>query len=482
MRLEIVDADVRVVHLSTRIPFRFGKAELATSPYLFVRVDVTMDAVRASGISADFLAPEWFMKSTAASWAADLSVLTDIVDGAVQTALVVGPQPSVFELWRRIYEAQLARAARDGWSVLAAGFGVSVVERAVIDAYCRAARTTFGEALRQNTFGIQLDELHPELAGVSPSVLIPREPLRSIIVRHTVGLADPLDGGEAGSEDDGLPQTLGDAIEAYGLTYFKIKVAGEATADRERLERVLEIVARNCGQEYRFTVDANEGFGSAEEFREFWSEVHASFSPDVRRRLLFVEQPLRRDVALGDETERVFNTWTGRPPLIIDESDEDTDSVPRALACGYAGASVKSCKGIFREIGNACLLELRRSGDPSTQYIVSGEDFSTLGPVSLPQNLALMANLGLTHTELNGHHYYRGLSMFSRAVQENTTTNHADLYRWHEDVFATLRIERGTVRLESVLAAPFGAVSVLDLSRLETYPLDSLRRHVDAAS
>lgn len=476
MKLEVIDADVRVVQLSTRIPFRFGNAALTTSPYLFARVGISVDGARATGITSDFLAPEWFMKSTSETWVADLSLLADVVAFAVETAQKAGSQPSIFRLWQRVYETVLARAGSESWSALAAGFGASIVERAVIDAYCRAVRTTFGDALRQNTLGIVLGELHPALADISPSNLLPRKPLRSIIARHTVGLADPLDEGEVPSDDDGLPQTLGEVIDEYGLSYFKIKIAGEGVADRERLQRVLEIVSGHCGHDYRFTVDANEGFGSAESFREFWGEVDASLEPAVKKRLLFVEQPLRRDVALGTETARVFNTWTERPPLIIDESDEDAESVPRALVCGYVGTSVKSCKGIFREIGNACFVELRRQADSSTHHVVSGEDFSTLGPVSLSQDLALMASLGLTHVERNGHHYYRGLSMFPAAIQENAATEHADLYRWHDDGFATLRIERGKVTFDSILAAPFGVTSVLDINQLDTLPLVSLQR------
>ena len=60
--------------------------------------------------------------------------------------------------------------------------------------------------------------------------------------------------------------------------------------------------------------------------------------------------------------------------------------------------------------------------------VLTGEDLCTLGPFALLQDLAMMALLGIEHVERNGHHYYRGLSMFPRDWQEATLAAHGDLY------------------------------------------------------
>ena len=41
----------------------------------------------------------------------------------------------------------------------------SLVERAIIDAFCRSRRQAFASALQDNSFGIELGGIHPELAG-----------------------------------------------------------------------------------------------------------------------------------------------------------------------------------------------------------------------------------------------------------------------------------------------------------------------------
>jgi hypothetical protein len=70
------------------------------------------------------------------------------------------------------------------------------------------------------------------------------------------------------------------------------------------------------------------------------------------------------------------------------------------------------------------------------------------------QDLAVVASLGIPHVERNGHHYFRGLSAFARSIQEQVLRAHRDLY--HDAGFATLRVERGSIEVGSVAAAPFG--------------------------
>ena len=82
----------------------------------------------------------------------------------------------------------------------------------------------------------------------------------------------------------------------------------------------------------------------------------------------------------------------------------------------------------------------------------------------------MMALLGVTHVERNGHHYYRGLSMFPKDWQEAALDSHGDLYRRHEQGFAALRISAGRVDLGTVNAAPFGVVPVFDPSAFERLP------------
>jgi hypothetical protein len=205
----------------------------------------------------------------------------------------------------------------------------------------------------------------------------------------------------------------------------------------------------------RFTLDGNESYRDVDSFRSFWSA--AKDEPFVNKSMLFVEQPLHRDIALTAGLER----WPDRPRIIIDESDADIDSALVALERGYAGTSFKSCKGVIKGILNA---SLARGGGGGGRMILSAEDLTTIGPVSLMQDLAVVATLGISHVERNGHHYFRGLSMFPRGVQQQVLQHHGDLYR---DIgFPTLNINNGAISIDSILNADFGYAVDLDLNQL----------------
>ena len=96
--------------------------------------------------------------------------------------------------------------------------------------------------------------------------------------------------------------------------------------------------------------------------------------------LLFVDQPLHRDIALNAAVGEALSAWSARPPIIIDESDGALDSLPTALARGYSGTSHKNCKGVFKGIANACLVEHLRRTDAIQGYAsLDRRDFVNLG-------------------------------------------------------------------------------------------------------
>ena len=67
-----------------------------------------------------------------------------------------------------------------------------------------------------------------------------------------------------------------------------------------------------------------------------------------------------------------------------------------------------------------------------------------------------MANLGITHVERNGHHYFRGLSALPPELQTTVLQNHGDVYRQHERGFPTLNIRAGQIAIDTVVNSPFG--------------------------
>lgn len=466
MKIDVRESGFFIRNLTLRVPFRFGITTMTCTPHFVVRLRVEIDGQSQLGFASDNLIPKWFTKDPGAAYRDEIVDMIAVAEQAAKTACSLASSGSVFELWTSLSAAQDSWAKERGIPPLLSNFGVSLVERAVIDALCRVKKITFAQAVRTNALGIDLAAIHPELAGLAPADLLPPAPLRSVIARHTVGMADPIVDGEGDHHpNDGLPISLEAFIREQGLTHFKIKLGGDVGRDRERLHRLARVI-ENQAPDYHFTLDGNENYRAVAPFRELWEGFCADRSiARFLQRLIFVEQPFHRSVALSEATTSELLTWENRPPIIIDESDAECSSLPTALAGGYAGTSHKNCKGVIKGIASACLIAQRRRLQPRLSLHISGEDLTNLGPVALLQDLAAVATLGIAHVERNGHHYFAGLSQFPASVQGETLRHHGDVYTLHTGGYPVVAVRGGKLDIGSVVDAPFGTGFEPDLSQ-----------------
>lgn len=466
----ILSTEFFVRQTRTRFPFRYGIASMTEVPHLFLRVRLNVNGLEIHGLASEGLPPKWFTKDPTTTFDQDLPVMLEVIVHAAALAREIAAKPvTFFELWTELYRQQKVWATQRNFPPLLSNLGVSLVERAVLDGCCRALKQPLHRVVRDNLLGLQLGKIYPELASTQPRDFLPAQPLASVLARHTVGLADPLSPAELTAEmrvDDGLPQDLESSIRAYGLRAFKIKLWGDPARDLARLTELQRILDAGTRGDYLATLDGNENFKSFAAFREFWSRhaSEASFA-SLLRHVVVVEQPVHRDHALSDDAGAELRAWRERPPLIIDESDGEVGDLPRALELGYVGTSHKNCKGIVKGIANACLLAQRRA--QGQVGLLTGEDLANLGPVALLQDLAMMSLLGIEHVERNGHHYFKGLSLWPDEWQREVEQAHADLYARHPAGFAALQIREGRLNLGSVNDAPFGLKPPLDPSRFE---------------
>lgn len=469
-RLRILHVALHVHPMRTRFPFRYGIASMTSVPHLFVQVQVEVDGVTSAGLSSEGLPPKWFTKNPQSSMEQDLAEMIAVIQHAVKIGLRHNDSPrTFFDLWKLGYREQGQWASTHGYPPLLWNFGLSLVERAVLDALCKHHKLPLHALVKTPLLGIRWAEVHPELAQANTSEFLPAAPLATVSARHTVGLADPLltsDIPVGERLDDGLPQVLDECIPAYGLRYFKIKLSGDLAVDQARLRTMAEVLQHRCGDDWQATLDGNEQFHDMEAFHGYFNALRedAELAP-ILERTLWVEQPMHRDRALDESVGRVLATWPDAPPLIIDESDGSLGDAHRALQLGYSGTSHKNCKGVLKGLANAAFIHEQRRRQPGKSLVISGEDLVNVGPVALLQDLAVQALLGVTHVERNGHHYFRGLSMYPEAIAEEATQKHSDLYGTRADGLTALRIEDGKLSLGSINSAPFGTLVEPDLSQ-----------------
>ena len=438
---------------------------MTSLPHVFLCVEVDFNGKIVKGISSEGLPPKWFTKNPDTTFEEDLPEMITVLSTALDFSKKIRAD-TIFEFWVELYEVQERWAKEENIPPLLAHLGSSLVERALIDAFCRASKKSFHEVLRANDLGIRLGYFYDELKGSQPADWLPDKPLDQIIARHTVGLGDPLLGSEITKNDrcqDGLPQALDEVIDQYNITHFKIKICGEIETDLPRLESIATLLKSKI-EDFKFTLDGNEQFSSISEFQVHWEKLkeNALLNSFLNEdNLLFVEQPLHRDFALNDDVSRDIHQWDLCPSMIIDESDGEISSLQRALDLGYRGTSHKNCKGVFKGIANACKIQFNRQTKDG-EWIISGEDLANVGPVALLNDLSVMSSLGINHVERNGHHYFAGLSVYPKDLQEKICLAHPDLYSFGQLDFPSLIINNGLISLDSLTRSVFGCGLELD--------------------
>jgi hypothetical protein len=300
--IQLRDSELFRIQLKARMPFRYGIATMTEVPHVFLRLTFDFDGTPATGVSADHLPPKWFTKDPKRALDEEIEEMLLVLRTAVVNARQLSAA-TPFAFWRELYAAQAAWGVTNKIPPLLAQFGVTLVERALIDAFCRHTKTTLATALHENTFGIDLGDIHASLAGTAPADWLPAQPPVRVFARHTVGLSDALTDEEIPADEkvaDGLPQSLVACIRFYGMRHFKLKINGESARDQQRLAQMAKIFAAECGDDYAFSLDGNESFHEVSAFKDYVTNLRANVGDDAFwSKLLFIEQPWHRSVALS---------------------------------------------------------------------------------------------------------------------------------------------------------------------------------------
>ena len=445
-----------------RLPFRFGVVTLTQCPQAFVRARIELPGgASAWGAAAELMAPKWFDKNLALSNEDNFNQLRAVLKLARDAYLTEGSATSAFGHFARHYDSHLAASIQRGYNPLLASYGPALIDRAVLDALCRAKEVSFYAAMQANLAGV--GPARNEFAGFDFNRFLGTlTPASTIAARHTVGLLDAITAGDLAQRvNDGLPETLEEVVKVYGHRYFKLKVAGNIAADLARL-RAIAAVLDKLDEPYFISLDGNEQYDDAAGVEELLMRMRAT--PALARlydAILFIEQPIARKLALDVDWRSVA---LGKP-VIIDESDGELDTFLQARARGYAGVSSKTCKGFYKSILNAARCAAWNADNPASHYFMSGEDLTTQAGLSVQQDLALVNLLGITHVERNGHHYVNGMAALPAAEQDDFLRAHPDLYeRSHGAV--RLRIEGGRIALSSLTCSGFASAALPDFSSM----------------
>jgi L-alanine-DL-glutamate epimerase-like enolase superfamily enzyme len=449
--------------MKNRLAFRFGVITVTGGVQAVIRARIRLqDGRQGEGVAAEALAAKWFEKSPQFTDEQNLDQLRQSLAIAVEHYKAHGLD-TPFGLFAGTYKAQQRRGATLGLNPLVSSYGPALLDRAILDAVGKAAGQSFAEMIKANLPGIAATDLTPDIkADDLTAFLKGLKPSSSIDLRHTVGLVDPLTAPDWPAKDrvnDGLPETLEEVVSYYRGRYYKLKVAGDIKADLDRLARIAAVLDAGT-PDYHATLDGNEQYDDIDGIVELWRKVgEAPALARLVKSTLFIEQPIKRGVALSRSVEALAKMR----PVIIDESDGELASFPTALTLGYRGVSSKNCKGFYKSILNAARVAKLGHG-----YFMSAEDLTTLPGVSVQQDLALVSLLGMTHVERNAHHFVDGMSFAPQAEQQAFVAVHPELYEMKNGHPARLKAPGGKIALGSLGVPGFAVGTAPDFKSMRT--------------
>ncbi|SLN61042.1 enolase C-terminal domain-like protein [Roseisalinus antarcticus] len=445
MKLEIISVRTAERPVTLRLPFQFGNTEVRRTAEAYAEVAVRVGGETVTGKSAQLMVPRWFDKRAELSNEDTVDELRETV--AAASALAQGMTGTVAGLSGDLRGAVPARLP-DDLPPLAAGFGPALIEMALIDAACRAAELPFWQAARDDLFGL-VAQCPPDL---SPDAL--RDALSGIgapgrlTIRHTIGFDAPLVRAPGEGPQDGLPVSLQEIMAETGIRAWKIKLKGAPEADLARLRALAEHLDR--GPDYAATLDANEQY-TPDHFRDLLQGLAQDPAlARLRSALRFVEQPFDRAVALQQDA-RDYDL-----PLVIDESDGSDGAFAQALAGGWSGTSIKSCKGVLRALVN--MARARAAG-----AILSAEDLTCQPGLCWRQDSAMAAACGVLDAERNGHHFAGGMQGATEAEIAATLGTFPEMFGAGASGRPALKIKGGAVDIRALDRAGFGGSEIVTL-------------------
>jgi hypothetical protein len=199
IRFRICSIELFERPVQLRLPFRFGVVTLTACPQAFVRLRIELPNGRSAiGAAAEMMAPKWFDKNLALSNDDNFDQLRDVCQMA-SDAYLSDPSPaSAFGHCSRRYESHQRAALASGYNPLLANYGPALIDRAVLDALCRAESVSLDgneqyESAEQVLELISRLRAHPALSRLRKSILFVEQP-----VSRSVALAADFRGNRLG--------------------------------------------------------------------------------------------------------------------------------------------------------------------------------------------------------------------------------------------------------------------------------------------
>ena len=428
--IRIVEAEPIFVEARARSPLKFGAVIMDDVTYCVVRVRVENRRGESSvGYGGIFLAGLWCFPDPTVAYAKKDALMRSMVNRICSLFIknnTYGHPVELFDIVEQELEhenaaACLEHAVNPAMPFLGVLVCASPVDAAVHDAYGRLYGMSSYDVLGSDFVNMDLSHyLGRDYRGLYIDNFLSRHYKPRLPVFHLVGGLDKLF-RDADSPAD-FPDNLEDWIARDGLYCLKIKLSG---ADIEwDLARTLDVdkAARNKVDKLYYSLDTNEQCRHPDYVIELLSKLRET-APDLYRDILYIEQPTERDLSAKRFDMRAV---AAMKPIILDESLTSIADLRLAMALGWTGIAIKTCKCQSMELLMICAAE--KYGIPYTLQDLTNPSLALIHSASLAARTNTMMGF-----ESNSMQYYPHVSIRESAA--------------HPDIFY---IRDGEIRTDSL--------------------------------
>jgi L-alanine-DL-glutamate epimerase-like enolase superfamily enzyme len=356
--IRIIDASIEFESVPYRTPLKFGGQVVENALIANVQVVVAdHQGKEETGYGSMPLGNAWAWPSKKLTGDQTLSLMQKFAEEVV---LIGSRDPEFghpvsisYHLSGEYFHMGKTLSQKNGFEEsipeLAQLVAASPFDAALHDAYGKIHQKNSFDTLSSEYMKYDLSEyLDENFKGEYLDQYTLRTPKERLPLYHLIGALDPLTDADVDQRiNDGLPETLGEWIQADGLTHLKIKLAGD---DLEwDINRVLSIEkesstaqeARGC-KEWFYSCDFNEKCENVDYVLDFLNRIKEE-SSSAYDRIQYIEQPTNRDLKANPENK--MHKASQLKPVVIDESLVDYEALLECRDLGYTGVALKACKG-----------------------------------------------------------------------------------------------------------------------------------------
>ena len=332
LQTHIVDAGVTFERQRLKTPLQLSSGTIHELTQANASVTVEVDGRRATGYGTIYLSGLWAWPDPALLHSYRDTALRDFcTETAGGLIELCGPPAHPLELGLRLHRAVCENDA--GWvkPALARAMCASPFDAAIHDAAGQALGTSAFAFYREAAAIPSGDRFFPSggaCKAISRILLSP--PRRALDAWLIVGKDDRLDPDAAWW------------IRERGYHCFKLKTLGHDPAeDAARTAAVYRGAQRAGVPRPRLSVDSNEGNADAGGVAEYLDKLRET-DREAFDAVEYLEQPTSRDIL------KVRFDWRDvarRKPVLLDEGLTELDMLDEAVAQGWSGLALKTCKG-----------------------------------------------------------------------------------------------------------------------------------------